>query len=137
MGTERLGWWSLGAEQALWAVARRVLDGAGAEDSREEILAECGRLIAGRRPGVQAMIGAYLALLRAAAVLRHGGRFERLEPRRQDAFLASLQACPLLPIRVGFWGLRTMIFAAHYGRPGVGAALGYRPVRDGNGRLHV
>lgn len=111
----------------LWAAAERVLDGAAGSVDREPVVAECERLLDSRPASTRLAFKAFLYFLRWAPSFGFGGRLEALNEAERDRFLAALQCCPIRPIRVGFWGLRTMALISHYGRPGVGRAVGYQP----------
>lgn len=58
-------------------------------------------------------------------VLTRGRRLRSLAPDDREAFLARVQDAPILLVRRGLWGLRTLVFMGHYGRPEVQAAIGY------------
>ncbi|HEX9279886.1 MAG TPA: hypothetical protein VF890_04525 [Gemmatimonadales bacterium] len=58
-------------------------------------------------------------------LLRYGRRFTRLERRRRARFLEALQESPLLLLRRGFWGLRTLALMGYYARPAAAASVGY------------
>lgn len=60
------------------------------------------------------------------AVLRYGRRFTALDPRRREQFLNQLQNAPLLIVRRGIWGLRTLLLMGYYGRAAAARAIGYR-----------
>lgn len=60
-----------------------------------------------------------------------GHRFTGLDLDRRAAFLARIQGSPLLLLRRGFWGLRTLVFMGYYGRPAAAAEIGYRAERRG------
>lgn len=59
-------------------------------------------------------------------------RFRWMRPMRAQSavqvrqVLESLERSPLLLLRRGMWGLRTLVFLGFYARPGVAEALGYR-----------
>lgn len=59
-------------------------------------------------------------------VLRYGRTLASLDPRRRDAFLRSVERSRILPVRRGFWGLRTLVLLGYWGRPEAGVAIGYR-----------
>jgi hypothetical protein len=59
-------------------------------------------------------------------VLRYARRFTGLDPARRSAVLRALQDAPLLLLRRGFWGLRTLVLMGYYGRPAAAAEIGYR-----------
>jgi hypothetical protein len=62
---------------------------------------------------------------------------ENLPPGRQDYFLRRLEGAPLTILRVGIWGLKTLVFMGYYGQEPVVAGIGYEPSKtDGNGILH-
>ena len=54
-----------------------------------------------------------------------------LPPERRLAILGWLQDCPVQKLRVGVWGLRTLVFVGYYTDPSVQAQLGYRPRPEG------
>lgn len=119
--------------ETLWALAERVLDWAGPD--KDFILADCERTLAAKPASLRLGVGLYLWLLRWLPVLTDRCCFESLSAARKDEVLRRLQFHPLLPLRVGFWGVRTLVLIAHYGKPGVGPGLGYAPVDDGNAKL--
>jgi len=59
-------------------------------------------------------------------LLRYGRRFTRLASERRARVLAALQESPLLLLRRGFWGLRTLALMGYYARPAAAASIGYR-----------
>jgi hypothetical protein len=59
-------------------------------------------------------------------LLRYGRGFTALDPARRTAVLRLLQGAPLVLLRRGFWGLRTLVLMGYYARPAAAAAIGYR-----------
>lgn len=59
-------------------------------------------------------------------LLRFGRTFRALDRQRRTQFLLAVQDAPLLLVRRGFWGLRTLVFMGYYGRAGAAATIGYR-----------
>ncbi len=59
-------------------------------------------------------------------VLRRGKPFASLSPPERTAFLSGLENAPLVLIRRGFWGIRTLVYLGYYARPEAGRAIGYR-----------
>jgi hypothetical protein len=53
-------------------------------------------------------------------------REPRIQRQLLTFLLASVERSPLLLIRRGFWGVRTLIFMGYYTRDDVAAAIGYR-----------
>jgi hypothetical protein len=68
-------------------------------------------------------------LIRAIQVMpiaRYGRPFTALDGVRRSRLLRTLESSPILLLRRGFWGLRTLIFMGYYARPAAGAEIGYR-----------
>jgi hypothetical protein len=64
-------------------------------------------------------------------------RFERLPGERQDRWLGFLENAPLTLLRVGIWGLKTLVFLGYYTQDGVQQRIVYMPSKEeGNVRLH-
>ena len=59
-------------------------------------------------------------------MLWSGRRFSALDVARRTRFLLALQNSPVLLLRRGIWGLRTLVFMGYYGRPEAAALIGYR-----------
>jgi hypothetical protein len=59
-------------------------------------------------------------------VLRYGRRFTALDAARRERFLDQLQNAPVLLVRRGIWGLRTLLLMGYYGRAAGGRVIGYR-----------
>jgi hypothetical protein len=59
-------------------------------------------------------------------VLRFGRTFRSLEAGKRTLFLHGIENAPLLALRRGFWGLRTLVFLGYYGRQESGKSIGYR-----------
>ena len=63
--------------------------------------------------------------------------FERLPGERQDRWLQLLEGAPLTLLRVGIWGLKTLVFLGYYTQDGVQRRILYLPSKDeGNVLLH-
>jgi hypothetical protein len=64
-------------------------------------------------------------------------RFERLPGERQDRWLSFLENAPLTLLRVGIWGLKTLVFLGYYTQDGVLQRIVYVPSKEeGNVLLH-
>jgi len=68
-----------------------------------------------------------LRVIQWLPVLRFGRTFTSLDTSRRTQFLAGLQTSRVDRLRVGFWGLRTLVLLGHYGRPAAAARIGYEP----------
>lgn len=82
--------------------------------------------IAARPPRMQRQLALFIRAIEWLPLLRYGRPFSRLHPARRKRFLESLQDSPLLLIRRGFWGLRTLILMGYYTQGRAIAAIGYR-----------
>lgn len=114
-------------EEVFRAVAETVAPGArGLDDegwSRARAIVEGA--LADRPAAVRRQLGLFLVVLRWLPALRWGRTFPRLDPQRRRRTLAGLQDAPLLLLRRGAWGVRTLAFMAYYGLPEVRRRIGY------------
>lgn len=92
----------------------------------EEMEAIVARAIAARSRSVQRQLALFLLLLEWLPLLRYARRLSRLNTARRAHFLDRVQRAPLLLLRRGFWGVRTLILIGYYGRPAAAAEIGYR-----------
>ena len=113
--------------------ARIVPESAGLDDGELAAFRAIVDQALGARPEtVRRQFGMLLKILRWAPLVRYGAPFERLNLERRDAVLRWFEDAPVLVLRKGFWGLKTLIFMGYYGRPEAGAGIGYRPSFDGD-----
>jgi len=89
------------------------------------------RALADRPPAVKRQLGALVSALEWMPVARWGRRFTALDEARRARFLASVEDAPLLLLRRGFWGLRTLVFMGYYARPEAAKEIGYRASAGG------
>ncbi|HEX4560641.1 MAG TPA: hypothetical protein VH113_02315 [Gemmatimonadales bacterium] len=82
--------------------------------------------IAARPPRLQRQLAVFLHAIEWLPLFRYGRPFSRLDPHRRHRFLESLQDSPLLLLRRGFWGVRTLILMGYYTQGRAIAAIGYR-----------
>jgi hypothetical protein len=82
--------------------------------------------LAARPAALQRQFLLFLRLVEWLPALRYGRRFTRLDPARRTQFLTRLQDAPLLLLRRGTWGLRTLFLMGYYGRPAAAREIGYR-----------
>jgi hypothetical protein len=113
--------------------AIRELDAA----AKGRMLAAIEHAIDARDPALRRRLELFLRIVRWTPVVRYGRRFERLTSDRQDRVLRWFQNAPIATLRQGFWGVKTLIFMAYYGRPEAGVQIGYRPSRVGNRFLNA
>lgn len=79
-----------------------------------------------RPPALRRQLGALLGLVQWLPVLRYGRPFTALDAARRTRVLADLEQAPLLLLRRGIWGLRTLALLGYYARPAAAAEIGYR-----------
>jgi len=110
------------------AVANCVVPEASRLDAAQwdEMAAIVGRAIAARPRAMQRQLTLFLILLEWLPLLRYARPLSRLDPARRTKFLDQLQHNPLLLLRRGFWGVRTLVLMGYYGRPAAAAEIGYR-----------
>ena len=110
------------------ALAAAIVPAAAALDDAgwSEVEAIVERALAVRPAKMRRQLLLFVRLLTVAPLLRHGRRFPALDAAAQARFLAAVERSPLLLLRRGFWGLRTLVFMGYYGRPAAAAAVGYR-----------
>ena len=109
-------------------VATCVVPEAGGLDAAQwdEMAAIVARAIAARPRALQRQLALFFTLLEWLPLLRYGRRLSRLDAGRRARVLDRLQRAPVLLLRRGFWGVRTLILMGYYGRPAAAAAIGYR-----------
>jgi hypothetical protein len=100
----------------------RHLDAAG----WAEVEATIERALAARPPSLRRQLGMLIRFLDWWPVLRYGRPFNRLDASRRTRFLNAVQDSPLLLLRRGFWGLRTLVLMGYYTRSGAALEIGYR-----------
>lgn len=115
------------------AVVETVVPEAGELDpggwSRVEAIVEDA--LRARPPSLRVQLRVLLRVVRWLPVVRWGRTFPALSLDARRRFLAFLQDAPVLLLRRGFWGIRTLAFLGFYGRREVHRELGYRSRRRG------
>jgi hypothetical protein len=82
-------------------------------------------LLRDRPESLKRQLRMFLRAIQWLPVVRHGRPFTRLHPAARTRVLEHLQNDRIQKIRVGFWGLRTIVLAGYYGRPQAAQAIGY------------
>ena len=89
-----------------------------------------------RRSAVERLqVKLFLAFIQWAPALVYFRPFERIPAASQTAFLRWLEGAPVRLVRVGFWGLKTVILMGIYGQQSITRAIGYEPSFAGNDLL--
>ncbi len=97
------------------------LDAAGWDEL--ERLVE--KTLESRDEAVKRQLGLLFRAIEVLPLLRWGRRFTQLRPPERTRFLAALEDAPLLLLRRGFWGVRTLVYLGYYARPEAGREIGY------------
>jgi hypothetical protein len=115
------------------AVAETVIpETAGSDDAAWDALeGTVVRALASRPAKVRRQLATFLRAIEVLPVARHRTRFTRLPPAKRADVLARLERSPLLILRRGFWGLRSLILIGWYAREDVAARIGYRATAAG------
>src|SRR5512140_1529543 len=110
------------------AVAVTVVPDASALDEAgwSALDALVDKTLARRPASMQRQLVLFVRAIEHLPRLRWGRPFSRLSPGERTRFLSGLEHAPLLLLRRGFWGLRTLVFLGYYARPEAAAAIGYR-----------
>ncbi len=82
--------------------------------------------LAQRPPALRRQLGALLSMVQWLPVLRYGRPFTALDAAGRTRVLAALERAPLLLLRRGIWGLRTLALLGYYARTAAGREIGYR-----------
>jgi hypothetical protein len=104
-----------------------ALDAQGWQDLHQVIEA----LLSHRSESLQRQLRIFLHAIQWLPVVRYGRPFTQLHPADRARVLARLQNDRIQKIRVGFWGLRTIVLAGYYGRPQAAQAIGYAATPQG------
>ena len=108
---------------AVTIVPEAVSLDARAWDDLERIVEEG---LASRPAAIRRQLRFLVRLLDLLPVFRFGRTFRSLDPSRRTAFLLAVQDAPVLLLRRGFWGLRTLVYMGYYSRQEARDAIGYR-----------
>ena len=113
---------------AFRAIAATIVPEAGAladaDWARLEAIVEDA--LSQRTAKVRRQIVLLIRIIDVLPRLTTGRRFRDLDAARRLAFLDRLQHAPVLLLRRGVWGIRTLVYMGYYARPEAAAAIGYR-----------
>lgn len=126
-------WQPAPLRQALRPLARAILPEAAQFGELDWHIMEerVGGALADKSPRMLRQLGIFVRLIGILGLLRHGRRLATIPDHQLRALLERLERSPLLLIRRGVWGLRTLVFLGHYTRPEAAAAIGYRATAAG------
>lgn len=109
------------------APSSSTLDEAGWERA-EAVVATA---LSQRPPSVGRQVRLFLRILDLAALPGYGKRLRKLEPDQARAFLKNFERSPILLLRRGFWGVRTLAYMGYYAQHAVQDEVGYAASRSG------
>lgn len=89
------------------------------------------RALSTRPERLRRQVALFLRVIDLLPMVTHRSRFTHLAAPARTAVLGRLERSPLLLVRRGFWGLRTLVMMGYYTQPEVIARLGYRAHPDG------
>ena len=117
----------------LHAIAQSVVPESASLDDRGWSVLErtIETALASRDERTRRQIVTFLRLLDILPVVRYGRRLTRLSAGQRTAFLERIERAPMLLVRRGFWGVRTLIFMGYYTQPEIISAIGYRAAPGG------
>ncbi len=118
---------------ALRPLARAFLPEAAAftEHDWQAMAQLVGGTLAGKPPRLLRQLGLFVRIIGLLAMVRYRRGLDALSPDQLCTLLESLERSPLLLIRRGVWGLRTLVFMGYYTRPEAAVAIGYRATPAG------
>jgi len=115
------------------AVARAAVPAAATFDEprwrRAETIVD--EALAARPLAVRRQVTLFLRVLSVLARLRTGRSLAALPPEGARRILASLERAPVLLLRRGVWGVRTLAFMGCYGQRATREEIGYRARAEG------
>jgi hypothetical protein len=122
-----------GARPQFRAVVTTVVPEAKSLDgpSWQELEQIVERALEERSGSVQRQVRAFLRLLNVIAFVTHARTFTQLDDARRLALLDRLGKSPLLLVRRGVWGVRTLALMGYYARPSAAVEIGYRATAAG------
>ena len=98
-----------GLDEEGWNRVERIIEGA----------------LASKPAGIKRQIRLFLRLVNVLPILSTGRTLTKLSLEKRAGFLRRLHCSPLMPLRRGMWGIRTLLFMGYYNQGRVRAGIGY------------
>ena len=110
------------------AIATTVVPEAGRLDAAGwgELERLVEKLLEPRPAAVKRQLQLLIRAIEYLPLLPRGARFTRLAAPERASFLSGFENAPVLLLRRGFWGIRTLVYLGYYARPEAGLEIGYR-----------
>jgi hypothetical protein len=87
--------------------------------------------LAKRPAAMRRQLGMFMRILNVMSFAHTGRSISRLDHEARAAFLAKVENSPVLLLRRGFWGVRTLVFMGYYARAACATSLGYAATARG------
>jgi hypothetical protein len=129
-----------GRRSFLLALARRMVPESAqlGPDGERRFFEIIEKMLATRPRAMLRQLALFLFVLRWLPLFLFFGRLDKLPAAKADRALRFFEGFPVLLIRKGFWGVKTLVFMGYYGQVEVWERIGYRPSRtEGNAKLHA
>ncbi len=118
---------------AFRALVRAVVPAAASLDeagwSRAEAIVD--EALADRPSSVRRQIVLFIRLVDTMAFFRYGRTLTRLDGEKARRLLSSIERCPVLLLRRGLWGVRTLGYMGYYAQEGIQGEVGYAAAKEG------
>ena len=121
----------------LLAVTRRIAPPVAdlPESEQAKIIQTVDETLGKRDGKIQKQFNLFLKVLRLSTIIPYGKSMDRLSDERMDQKLRRFQDHPIEKMRLGFWGMKTMVYMGFYGDPERYASFSYQPSLHGNEKL--
>lgn len=122
----------------LLTVADRIVPEMAEMDQagRERFLEIVEATLMTRSPSIRRQFGVFLNILNLSPIPTRFRSLMRLSPEARDLMLRKFQYSSSKLLRIGLWGLKTLIFMGYYGQEAVKRKIGFTPSLQGNEKLH-
>jgi hypothetical protein len=109
------------------AVVTTVVPEAAALDETgwSDLEAVAENLLRDRPAALHRQLRFFLRFIQWLPIIRYARPFTALDQAQRTRVLTHLQNDPIQLVRVGFWGLRTIVLAGYYARPEAAQSIGY------------
>ncbi len=114
-------------QEPLRAIGSVVLPSPEAldEDGWKEAEAIIERALAEKPAAVKLQLRLFLRAVNSLPLVTTGRTLANLPLEKRRAFLERIHRSPLLPLRRGLWGVRTLLFMGYYNQDRIRKEIGY------------
>lgn len=104
-------------------------------DKQLKVVGAVDDALSQREPALRMQFLGFLGVIKTAAFARYLRPLDKMSGEKQDTILNWFQDSAIHKLRVGFWGLRTLIYMGYYGDPARASKFNYVPDNNGNKKL--